>query len=39
MDLLKLPPDTYIGASVELARTVENEVNIANGMKILETNG
>ncbi|TKY68802.1 Adenylosuccinate lyase [Spatholobus suberectus] len=37
MDLLKLTPDTYIGAAVELARTVENAVNIANGMKILET--
>ncbi|KAJ1389179.1 L-Aspartase-like, partial [Sesbania bispinosa] len=34
-NLLKLTPDTYVGAAVELARTVENTVNIMNGMKIL----
>ena len=32
--LLKLTPDTYVGAAVELARTVENAVSIVNGVKI-----
>ncbi|KAK7372455.1 hypothetical protein VNO80_05835 [Phaseolus coccineus] len=34
MNLLKLTPDTYVGAAVELARTVENVVNIVNGSNI-----
>ncbi|QCE01301.1 adenylosuccinate lyase [Vigna unguiculata] len=33
-NLLKLTPDTYVGAAVELARTVENVVNIVNGSNI-----
>ncbi|CAJ1970977.1 unnamed protein product [Sphenostylis stenocarpa] len=33
-NLLKLTPDTYVGAAVELARTVENAVNIVNGSNI-----
>ncbi|RDX96433.1 purB [Mucuna pruriens] len=33
-NLLKLTPHTYVGAAIELARTVENAVNIVNGMKI-----
>lgn len=34
MNLLKLTPDTYVGAAVELARTVENVVNTVIGIKI-----
>lgn len=34
INLLKLTPDTYVGAAVELARTVENAVNIVNGSNI-----
>ncbi|KAK7391055.1 hypothetical protein VNO78_19374 [Psophocarpus tetragonolobus] len=34
MNLLKLTPDTYVGAAAELARTVENAVNAVNGIKI-----
>ena len=30
MNLLKLTPDTYVGAAVELARTVETAVNVVN---------
>ncbi|KAH1093302.1 hypothetical protein AAZX31_14G060300 [Glycine max] len=33
-NLLKLTPDTYVGAAVELARTVENVVNTVIGIKI-----
>ncbi|XP_014502536.1 uncharacterized protein LOC106762924 [Vigna radiata var. radiata] len=33
-NLLKLTPDTYVGAAVELARTVENVVNIVIGSNI-----
>ncbi|XP_061343541.1 uncharacterized protein LOC133289577 [Gastrolobium bilobum] len=39
MNLLKLTPDTYVGAAVQLARTVENAVNIVNGMKIPDSSG
>ncbi|RZB88984.1 Adenylosuccinate lyase [Glycine soja] len=34
MNLLKLTPDTYVGAAVELARTVKNVVNTVYGRKI-----
>ncbi|XP_027330884.1 uncharacterized protein LOC113846612 isoform X2 [Abrus precatorius] len=42
INLLKLTPHTYVGAAVELARTVENAVNIVNGnedlgRKVIET--
>lgn len=33
-NMLKLTPDTYVGAAVELARTVENVVNTVIGIKI-----
>ncbi|KAJ1416574.1 L-Aspartase-like [Sesbania bispinosa] len=34
-NLLKFTLDTYVGAAVELARNMENTVNIMNGMEIL----
>ncbi|KAL2317160.1 hypothetical protein Fmac_031036 [Flemingia macrophylla] len=33
-NLLKLTPDIYVGAAVELARTVDNAVNVVNGINI-----
>ncbi|KAK6227867.1 hypothetical protein SCA6_000207 [Theobroma cacao] len=37
--LLKLTPHSYVGAAVELARTVDSTVNVINGTKVLETCG
>ena len=34
INLLKLTPDTYVGAAVELAKNVEQAVNTVNGMTI-----
>ncbi|XP_041011625.1 adenylosuccinate lyase-like [Juglans microcarpa x Juglans regia] len=36
-NLLKLTPHTYVGAAVELARTVDLAVNMVNGTKVFET--
>lgn len=36
-NLLKLTPHTYVGAAVELARTVDVAVNLVNGAKVFET--
>ncbi|KAG2705274.1 hypothetical protein I3760_05G044100 [Carya illinoinensis] len=36
-NLLKLTPHTYVGAAVELARTVDVAVNMVNGTKVFET--
>lgn len=36
-NLLKLTPHTYVGAAVELARTVDIAVNLVNGTKVFET--
>lgn len=36
-NLLKLTPHTYVGAAVELARTVDLAVNLVNGTKVFET--
>ncbi|OMO91876.1 Fumarate lyase [Corchorus capsularis] len=35
--LLKLTPHSYVGAAIELAKTVDSTVNIINGTKVLET--
>ncbi|XVE99701.1 hypothetical protein REPUB_Repub03eG0223100 [Reevesia pubescens] len=35
--LLKLTPHSYVGAAIELARTVDSTVNVINGTKVLET--
>ncbi|XVF24029.1 hypothetical protein REPUB_Repub13aG0091400 [Reevesia pubescens] len=35
--LLKLTPHTYVGAAIELAKTVDSTVNVINGTKVLET--
>ncbi|KAM4093842.1 hypothetical protein ACB094_06G149600 [Castanea mollissima] len=35
-NLLKLTPHTYVGAAVELARTVDVAVNLVNGTKVFE---
>ena len=35
-NLLKLTPHSYVGAAVELARTVDIAVNLVNGMKVFE---
>lgn len=36
-NLLKLTPHSYVGAAVELARTVDIAVNSVNGMKGFES--
>lgn len=36
-NLLKLTPHSYVGAAVELARTVDIAVNSVNGMKAFES--
>lgn len=35
--LLKLTPHTYVGAAVELARTVDTAVGFVNGTKVFDT--
>ncbi|XP_022765051.1 uncharacterized protein LOC111310153 isoform X2 [Durio zibethinus] len=35
--LLNLTPHSYVGAAIELARTVDSTVNVINGTKVLET--
>ncbi|KHG23836.1 Adenylosuccinate lyase [Gossypium arboreum] len=35
--LLKLTPHSYVGAAVELAKTVDSAVNVINGSEVLET--
>ena len=32
-NLLKLTPHTYVGAAVELARSVDTAVNLVNGLR------
>ncbi|KAL6977441.1 pectate lyase [Sarracenia purpurea var. burkii] len=35
-NLLKLTPHTYVGAAIELARSVDSAVNLVNGSRIVE---
>lgn len=35
--LLKLTPHSYVGAAVELAKTVDSAVNVINGTEVFET--
>ncbi|XVE52558.1 hypothetical protein DITRI_Ditri02bG0131400 [Diplodiscus trichospermus] len=37
--LLKLTPHSYVGAAIELARTVDSTLNVINGTKVLQTCG
>lgn len=37
INLLKLTPHTYVGAAVELGRTVDMAVNKVNGINVFET--
>ncbi|KAK8593237.1 hypothetical protein V6N12_045321 [Hibiscus sabdariffa] len=36
-DLMKLTPHSYVGAAIELAKTVDSAVNVINGAEVLET--